>query len=765
MRLKAGSKSGQALIIAILVLIVLLLMSQYFATLVIRNLTMAGSGTNRNTAQRLAEAGVNYALFQLRSGYVPEAADLDKGRFFSCDWKKPDNDAAPAAPGDETINMDGGSFKIRIINPYCSKKYKENPSSEGLLDTRPGSVPQEYDAAYNLCKYTDAGGNVCAHPAYVKIISTGTPEGVLNISRTIEAIVAIAPVYNEYMRFIGSDTVFKNNTALVDSGLYGSGSSAMDIQPAPIYVLGDALWDVSIPYYLDARINRVCRFECTGKLKKPPVVNAAVEGFTTLQTGSANGDSAYYADNSYCYNGLSFFDAAHMPYYIYDGNQYNAIGRTAWFNGGDFILYAALAEKKGLWINNSADTPGSWPTPADITALPALWAGVPAGGSNWEEHDTDDPGGDKVSVFSPPAVELIFNGDKVTVQERFSAGGSFAAGTNEYKSKGAVAGLSDLKNMTLDDVNKFDPAVIYVNGDVRIRGYVTKPVTVVSNRCIYLDKGISAPPAGGNTIYPALIARNYITVNTTQMFYYYGQVTGGKEITSFDEAVSDPLSIIQSDRWQLNAAGQIVTFKLPSSSSISNSRLVIKRSTGSGSSENVDVQIKVTRHDGTDVNFQDNLNGGMSAAYKSITNLNNVKEVELSYVSGNCDYNIHQVQLFHIPVDGALSRLPVEAMMISYSNSLFVIPGNAGSGYSTVLDGSSGVWGIALPAAFKLDFKGTLAEKTLEPAIAENPGDPNWEASWLPYITNTYDCQSVRNFKNLSPYLPKLVRVISWVIR
>ncbi|GEM_PF-5122822 len=761
MRLKAGSKSGQALIIAILVLIVLLLMSQYFATLVIRNLTMAGSGINRSTAQRLAEAGVDYALFQLRSGYIPEAADPDKGRFFPCDWKKPDNDAAPVVPGDETINIDGGSFKIRIINPYCPKKYKNDPSSEGLLDTRPGSTPQEYDAAYNLCKYTDASGSVCAHPAYVKIISTGTPEGVLNISKTIEAIVAVAPVYNEYMRFIGSDTLFKNNAALINSGLYGSGSNALDIQPAPIYVLGNATWDVSIPYYLDARINRVCRFECTGKLKNPPVVNTAIEGFSTLQTGSANGDSAYYADNSYCYNGLSFFDMAHMPYYIYDGNQYNAIGRTAWFDDGDFILYAVLAEKRGLWINNSADTSDSWPTPVSIDGLPALWTGFPAVSDNWEKHDTDDPDGDKVPVFNPPAVELIFNGDRVTVQERFSAGSSFAAGTNEYKIKGAVADPNNLKNMLLDDVNKFAPAVIYINGDVRIRGYVTKPVTVVSNRCIYLDKGISAPPAGGHTVYPALIARNYITVNTTQMFYYYGRVTDGKELTSFDEAASapDPLAIIQSDRWQLNAADQSVTFKLLSSSSTSNSRLVIDRSTGGAAPATAEVQIKVIRHDGTESIFSDNLNGGVSRGYKSITNLNSVKEVELSYKAGNCDYNIHQIQLFHIPVDGALSRLPVEAMMISYSNSLFVIPGNAGSGYSTVLDGGSGAWGIDPPAGFKLDFKGTLAEKTLESAI------PDWEASWLPYITNTYDCQSVRNFKNLSPYLPKLVRVISWITR
>ncbi|MDD3926839.1 MAG: hypothetical protein PHT33_09295, partial [bacterium] len=502
MLFKHGNNSGQALIISVAVLAALLIMAQLFVALVLRNMSMDLSASDRETSLRLARDGVDYALAQLRR-------DGGNANRFSYEWGMDASDIPSYIDIDSdhngVIDNKDGRVELSIANPYCPEKFKDtgngkllfanrvwkpneaystgdriapltgndfiyyyevtggNGSSGGIEPTWPASEDAtvidgsltltchkaEYDPRYGFC--TDCSQ---IHPAYVKIVSTGYPyragtwqsghdysvgdvvrpptangwvyevigdsgsSGItepawttkasdtvtdggltlasrVEVKSTIEAVAVVAPVFNNFLRFIGDNCGFT-----AEHGIYGTDAGGGKVEPAPLYVLGDVDWGTGIDLYLDGTNQSTmtgehypkCFFQALGRIKGAPLL-------IHTSAGTYDGTAPFA---SMCY-----FDKAHLPSYILGDKVIKGMGLVHWLNDGDFDRYKTITDPENpdllalpagevSYIDNTED---------GETTDAGVWGDTTGTGSKWQTHSTVDIDGnsEEVNIYSPPA--------------------------------------------------------------------------------------------------------------------------------------------------------------------------------------------------------------------------------------------------------------------------------------------------------------------------------------------------------------------------
>lgn len=450
------NNQGTALILTILIAGVLFALSSFLISQVLINTKIVEKATSDEENYSLAKVGILYAIDRLNNwpGQAPNYDSTDWPG--NANWNEYDIDQSPEHPGNDV--------RIRVR--------KNVPSSN-----------------------------------YITIESQDIQKKV-----TLQAIADYKSPLTKYVRLIGSNTTFGNNT-------FGpSGSNAIiqgtTTNPTPFCILGDLTWE-------NGGTNNLF---FTGN--KKAIVYGKIASFDETSTSlKINGNLPhsgyhYYTDPSEPSNSKlfdtaegSYFDQAHLPCcFDYSSGdptfQYGDLRSIFWpkiineEKGGTIYSnkYENLAKLNGIYIGANAhpDESSNW---------------YNCSSTGWEETYTDSG----TYFYTGTGTLVVLDGNGKTSGTPGQVGIDDGTG-------GAIAG-----NDIIED-SEWRPypsnGLIYSPGNLRILGMIGDDVTpqdynltIVSGGTIYIEGNLIK---GTDNSSLALLAKDWVALNPTHKF------TGGK---------------------------------------------------------------------------------------------------------------------------------------------------------------------------------------------------------------------------------------------
>jgi len=556
------SESGQSLILAIIVMMLLVFISVVFVMLVARNQGRAGRSRDVLIAQYLAEAGVQYADRMLQTSdkgadWRPEPDNITDANHPDYKWLKP-YDPTDNTGGFTSYNMGEGRYLIRV-------SYNPNPDDP-------------------LSKYIkiESIGRV----GTVENDDPTTWDSNLRLRRELTAYKPIG--VTDYLRFVTNKDKRSAEIPLGAAGFkvkYGNETPATGdvVRGAPIRVNGNLTWygeqiDLVLRgrRYNDGTGDKyvpIDMVEVAGRIRHETVDMDGAERQTqvTLYEIINNGAPVAYTVHPSDSTNLSFTtangfyrDGSDAPDYdrqargikrleppILDADdtpsrvpRYLALTRDSgiWLqrSDGTWINSGRYGWGSGVYINNSDDlqresetlfggyTPrADWMKPNND--MSAYWQGpyyVPPGVIiTLNPYDTDGDGEPDITItrtdikgrrndpfyarkvvwYNPVGQPMHNIGATITIP--------YPQGTQTftYEDNGTT------HTMTIDR-----NGVIYADGNIRIKGMLAegKQLTVVSGGIIYIEGNIlkyrDEDGRLDKTSAISLLAKQYVCVNTTQ---------------------------------------------------------------------------------------------------------------------------------------------------------------------------------------------------------------------------------------------------------
>ena len=433
---KNKNDRGVALIFTLLIVTVLFTLSSFLISKVLINTRMVEKISSEEENYSLAKAGILYAIDRLNN-WSGESPDYD-----STDW-----------PGNTNWN--------------------------------------EYDI-----DSTHSGNDV-----YIKVIKDSPSSGFITIESqdidkeiTLQAIAEYKSPLTEYVRIIGSDTTFGDNT-------FGdSGSGALIQGNAPFCILGNLTWQGT---------NNLILNTTTGN---NTVVYGDISSTGTLTINVNSPDAGYYyytsSDPTYFDTGNGhYFDKTHLPS-CYDYSGDNPI---FYYGNPKSIIWPRINETR--YSNLVGGSGSDYYIPGNPTDESECWYTIP--GSGWSK---DSPIGSTSSyTYTGTGTLIILDGNGQTSGTAGQVGIDDGRG-GETANDGIITG-SEWRTYPLN-------GVIYSPGNLKICGVIGDDgsvsgtphdynLTIVSGGTIYIESNIFK---GTDNSSLALLAKDYVTLNTTHRF-------------------------------------------------------------------------------------------------------------------------------------------------------------------------------------------------------------------------------------------------------
>ncbi|MCC6442315.1 MAG: hypothetical protein IT210_02540 [Armatimonadetes bacterium] len=548
---RKARQSGQSLIVAIVVMFLMMFLATIFVTMLVRGVARTERTSDISAADQLAQAGVNYANEQLVNS--PEGAD----------WRPvpsyPDPATVPAEDPDAPWLKDGytriqqgerGRFLLKIgydPRPDESKSKYIKIHSIGRIGQVDPKDPTTYGEAASKLRREKTAYKPLLLGDYIKFVTNKdrqTAVSDLGITTPVQPSqtdpqndVAPPPLPNQFASiFIGplrvnsNLSVFGWNHWLLDPSRGDRIEVAGDIRfgnrnlvfPGP-----PAQRDISS---LPADLFEGARAE----LRTINPQGNVLAGPFVAQPSRPEDPAASFDTFGGLYNDEDRNTRYWEPPILEKADSVGGVTRYrmltrnsgvwqqrqdgSWYNTGQY------GWGTGVYIRNDEDVQDE----SDDYTLRADWMAAPQAGQSMRVGRTYWRG----QFYVPPGVVIELRpNDMVLTYTDASRRGNVRHWMDE---NGSDTGQSSIIRPYPDPPAAGRPAelVIFAEGNIRIRGVLgtaEKPVsaTIVSDRTIYIEGNLLAgEPNLNEKSSLALLARDYVAVNTSQFF---GPVKGAEQ--------------------------------------------------------------------------------------------------------------------------------------------------------------------------------------------------------------------------------------------
>lgn len=574
---RLGSIGGQSLLLAVIVMFLLVFIAAVFVAVVVRNQARAGRSKEMLQAQYLCEAGIQYADKMLRTselgadwrpvpdnlGFIwdpqtktltpsPDLANLAKNHP-DFKWLR------PYAPKETAV----GSVP-NAMGPTGG--YTSFTMGEGRFLLRVSYNPDPNDPESKYIKIESIGR--------IGVVDPNDPTTWDTNVKLRRELTAYKPIgVTDYLRFITNKEKRSADFALGAPGFdVKYGSDIGEVHGAPIRVNGNVVfYGDHINIYLRGNsyqngVLPIDRIEVAGDIKlatdsdgNPAVVtvNRVIGGNVSQLNILPSSDSSFTTGEGFVRDGSDYtdvnryarsikrieaplIDSSNTPTKV---PRYLSLTRDsgAWVQRSDgrWVNSGRYGWGRGVYIDNRGDLQPESETLFGGYTPPADWMKPNNKMREWW----------KGPYYIPPGVVIILNpydtdGDgkpdiTITRTDTTSGGRSRAVWRNAigepmydkgstitipYPCEDETLNLSDwgAPQQNGQDIKFNRNGVIYAEGNVRIRGMLApgKKLTVVSGGIIYIEGNLLKyrDPQGNvdDTSAIALLAKNYVCVNTTQ---------------------------------------------------------------------------------------------------------------------------------------------------------------------------------------------------------------------------------------------------------
>ena len=526
---------GQTLVIALLVSFVLLVLGAVFISVIARNLLNVRTARERLTADYFAEAGIQYAVDQFVNSE------------FGADWRPiPDNSNNPSDPDYFWIkpynptDKTGGFTRINFPNGRALIRVSYQPS--GPLHRQP-VIKIESVGRIGLVDPNDpttlregASGNRAERAAYIQIGTIDYLRFVMNRNQRGDIMELGAEdigIGVPYRLILGEiDNNIGGGSIYVNGNLRWSGTVQIGLNPnlgERVYVAGEILHNENVPTRVTLSVAGV------GDV---PVLPSNQSNFTTVGGLYRDGRPLTAADGYP--RTIPFLPPPRMdtvdpatdrPRYVSatrDSGTWRQRPDGSWFNTGQY------GYGRGVYINNAQDIQHESRGVLGGYTLRNDW--LKPGNSRYWNGPFYEPPGVYIELF-----EVIENGQIRAQGFRITRN---QADPRDVWYNPSTGYPTNIKTLAFRFVNQTDPqdntltneiveslppnersgfhvpfnGVIYAEGNVRVRGRIPsgRQITIVTNGTAYIEGNIVKGDARSAL---AIIARDYVCVNTTQFLY------------------------------------------------------------------------------------------------------------------------------------------------------------------------------------------------------------------------------------------------------
>lgn len=540
---------GQTLVIALLVSFVLLVLGGVFIAVIARNLLNVRTARERLSAEYFAEAGIRYAVDQLVNSefgadWRPTPDNLANAQDPDYFWLKPYN-SADGTGGFTRINFSNGRALIRVSYQPSGPIHRqpiikiESIGRVGLVDPNDPTTLAE-----------GAQGNRAERVAYLQI-------GTIDYLRFVMNREQRGDIMDLGAEDIGIGVPYRLILGEIEGQNIGGGS---------IYVNGNLRWSGNVQIGLNPNLGE--RVYVAGEIihNDNTQVELAVQGVGQVPTLPSSNPNFITAGGLYR-DGRPVTGRDGYPRTIpflppprmdtvdpaTDRPRYASATRDSgiwlqrpngsWFNTGQY------GYGRGVYINNAQDIQRESRGILGGYTLRNDW--LKPGNSRYWNGPFYEPPGAYIEL-----VEVIENG-------RIRAQG-FRITRNQADPRDVwynpLTGLpTNIKTLAFQFLNPNDPldntltnelveslpqnerdrfrvpfnGVIYAEGNVRIRGRIPsgRQITIVTNGTAYIEGNIVK---GDERSALAIIARDYVCINTTQFLYRSADSPGTAEGDPFN---------------------------------------------------------------------------------------------------------------------------------------------------------------------------------------------------------------------------------------
>ncbi|MFQ3610170.1 MAG: hypothetical protein SNJ72_01620 [Fimbriimonadales bacterium] len=524
---------GQTLVIALLVSFVLLVLGGVFIAVIARNIINVRVARERISADNLAEAGLRFAIDQLVNSE------------FGADWRPiPDNITAtndpdyfwlkPYNPADGTggftrLNLTGGRALLRVSYQPSGPVHLQpviKIESVGLVGLIDPNDPTTF-----------TGTNTAQRAERVAYLQVGTIDYlrfVMNREQRGTAMdlgasdVGLGIPYRTILGEINGNSV-GGGSIFINGNLRLSGNVEIGIDPSRgerIYVAGEVF------YHPDTPTQAVAFVRNGNTTNQFPLLPSNSTNFITANGIYRDGLPETAADGyprAIAYLEPPRMDtvdpATERTRYVTatrDSGIWRQRPNGSWYNTGQY------GYGRGVYINNAQDIQRETRGILGGYTLRGDWLN-PGQSRFWNGWYYEPPGAqiELVEVLEPGGVRA--QGFRITRNQSEPRDVWYDPRTGTPTNIKTLSFFyrqpNDPNNNTLTNEfvvgdTQFDVpfnGVIYAEGNVRIRGRIpsNRQITIVTNGTAYIDGNIVK---GNERSALAIIARDYVCVNTTQFF-------------------------------------------------------------------------------------------------------------------------------------------------------------------------------------------------------------------------------------------------------
>ncbi len=517
---------GQTLVIALLVSFVLLVLGGVFIAVIARNIINVRVARERVSAENLAEAGLRLAIDQLVNSefgadWRPIPDNITNSNDPDFFWVKPYN-PADGTGGFTRINLTGGRALIRVSYQPSGPIHRqpvikiESIGRVGLIDPNDPTTFTNQDLSQRA-----------ERAAYLQIGTIDYLRFVMNRERRGTAMdigagdVGIGVPYRTILGNINGQV--GGGSIFVNGNLRLSGNVQIGIDPSAgerVYVAGEVL------FHPDTPTNAVVLVPNGNAIAQFPLLPSNAANFTTANGIYRDGRPETAADGyprAIAYLEPPRMDTVDPATATRDSGIWRQRFSGSWYNTGQY------GYGRGIYINNTQDVQRESRGILGGYTLRGDWL-KPGGSRFWNGWYYEPPGA---------LIELV---EVLDDQQGIRAQG-FRITRNQSEPRDVwydprTGTPTNIKTLSFFFRNPNDPndntltnefvvndsqfdvpfnGIIYAEGNVRVRGRIpsNRQITIVTNGTAYIDGNIVK---GNERSTLAIIARDYVCVNTTQFF-------------------------------------------------------------------------------------------------------------------------------------------------------------------------------------------------------------------------------------------------------
>ncbi len=548
--MRARTQSGQALVLALLVSFALLVLGGVFIAVIARNLITVRQARERLSADYFAEAGLRYAIDQLVNSefgadWRPIPDNLNNPQDPDYFWLKPYN-PADGTGGFTRVNFTQGRALIRVSYQPSGPVHQqpvikiESVGRVGLID------PNDPTTLIG-----DQQGNRVERVAYLQIGITDYLRFVMNRERRGDYVefgaedVGLGVPYRLILGNIEGRDV-GGGSLYINGNLRWSGNVQIALNDNQlgerVYVAGEIAHNTDVPTTVTLFVRSVGQRTVVPSLSPDFItVGGVYRDGRPLTAADGYPRSIPYLEPPRIDTVDPATDRTRYVSATRDSGIWRQRPNGSWYNTGQY------GYGRGIYINNTQDVQPESRNILGGYSLRGDWTNP--GGSRFWNGPFYEPPGVFIELFEIPDANnsnrIVVQGFRITRNQSVQNDVWFRPETGtptNYKTLTFYflnPNDPDDDTLTNDFVESLPPAergafrvpfngVIYAEGNVRIKGRIpsNRQITVVTNGTAYIEGNLVK---GNERSMLAILAREYVCLNTTQFLYRTADSPGTAE--------------------------------------------------------------------------------------------------------------------------------------------------------------------------------------------------------------------------------------------